>query len=272
MNTPTNNPANNVRRIQTLEEHRAVLKHVFDTAKERVLIVSPFISSSALSADKIPSMVASAVRRNVDVSVYTDDRLNREPSGLFKKSADAGISSLISAGAGVTIVNGIHNKTLIRDNDFISEGSFNWLSAVRDRDGENQREERTIVVQGEEAETMIAQEIEQITKAGQTHVAHGVIKTRSFTETKRFAVVAGVVLIAILFFFSGLTKWVTFAFFFTGLAPFVVAAFMRDMKPVAVLDYTKGVEGLVPEVDDDDNTVSGYIPGVRDFDGTSLQR
>ncbi len=35
-----------VQRIQTLEEHRAVLKRVFDTAKERVLIVSPFISRS----------------------------------------------------------------------------------------------------------------------------------------------------------------------------------------------------------------------------------
>jgi len=265
----SNTAASSVRRIHTLEEHRAVLKHVFDTAKERILIVSPFISNSALSADKIPAMIKKAVRRNVEVSVYTDDRLNHDSNGSFKNSADTGIASLVGAGAGVTIVSGIHNKTLIRDNDFLSEGSFNWLSAVRSSGGENQREERTIVVQGKEAEIMIAQEIKQIAESSQSHVARGSVRPRTFPETKRFALVAGIVLLAILFFFSGLTKWVTFAFFFIGLTPFVIAAFIRDRKPVSILDYSK-LEECPVDVDDGDDTASGYIPGVRNFDGTYM--
>jgi len=159
MNTPTNNPANNVRRIQTLEEHRDVLKHVFDTAKERVLIVSPFISSSAISADNIPALVSSAVRRNVQVAIYIDDQLNRDSSGNLKRSAEEGISSLVSAGAKVTVIKGIHNKTLARDTNLIAEGSFNWLSAVRTAGGTHQREERTIIIEGDVVASMIEKEL-----------------------------------------------------------------------------------------------------------------
>ena len=159
MNTPTSKPANNVRRIQTLEEHRAALKHVFDTAKERVLIVSPFISSSALSADKIPSMVKNAVRRNVEVIVYIDDNLNREPSGRLKVAAKVGAMMLAQSGAKVSIVKGIHHKTLGRDSNLIAEGSFNWLSAVRKAGADHQREERTMIVEGDSVAAMIEKEL-----------------------------------------------------------------------------------------------------------------
>lgn len=155
----SNSAKNNVRRIQTLEEHRSVLKHVFDTAKERVLIVSPFISDSALSADRIPSLVTKAVNRHVAVNIFTDNNLNRETNGSFKRSAELGISSLVNAGAKVTVVDGIHNKTLARDNNLIAEGSFNWLSAVRTAGGVHQREERTLVVEGEEVKIMIEKEL-----------------------------------------------------------------------------------------------------------------
>ena len=149
------------RRLSTLNEHRSLLREVFQTARERVLIVSPFISKSVLQADGIPARVQQATRRGVQVSIYTDNDLNRV-DGALKRSANDGIAELIRSGATVTVLDGIHNKTLIRDNDLITEGSFNWLSAVRTAGGTHQREERTIMIEGSGARSMIIDEIEKL--------------------------------------------------------------------------------------------------------------
>lgn len=150
-------------RLSTLEEHRGFLRKVFDTAKTRILVVSPFISKTAIQSDHIPDKIRSATRRGVVVSVYTDNNLNRvSDGGSFKPAALDGISVLQGAGASVHIVSGIHNKTLARDEDLIAEGSFNWLSAVRTKGGVHQREERTMVFEGEEAKGMIEGEIAKL--------------------------------------------------------------------------------------------------------------
>jgi hypothetical protein len=151
-----------IRRVASLQDHRSLLKEVFQTAQERILIVSPFVSKSALHADGIPGQVQMAIRRGVVVQVYTDNDLNRV-DGDLKRSANDGIAELIRSGAKVIILDGIHNKTLIRDNDLITEGSFNWLSAVRTYGGTHQREERTIVIEGAEARQMIEDEIKGLT-------------------------------------------------------------------------------------------------------------
>ena len=66
---------------------------------------------------------------------------------------------LAEAGAKVSIVKGIHNKTLARDENLIAEGSFNWLSAVRIAGADHQREERTMVVEGDSVAEMIEREL-----------------------------------------------------------------------------------------------------------------
>jgi len=181
----SNTAASSVRRIHTLEEHRSVLRSVLTSAKDRVLIVSPFVSNSALTADNIPSLITSAVGRNVQVAIYIDDLLNREADGTLKKSAEAGISSLINAGAKVTVVGGIHNKTLARDTNLIAEGSFNWLSAVRTAGGTHQREERTMIVEGDEVASMIEKELLGLAKQG------GSVQTMQPEETKTWNASAG---------------------------------------------------------------------------------
>ena len=45
------------------------------------------------------------------------------------------------------------------DTDLIAEGSFNWLSAVRTVGGTHQREERTIIVEGNGVASMIEKEL-----------------------------------------------------------------------------------------------------------------
>ena len=78
-------------RITTLEEHQALLKRVFDTAKSRVLVVSPFISDTAIKHDNITGMVSKAVSRGVAVELFIDDALNCIPEGSLKTSAHNGI-------------------------------------------------------------------------------------------------------------------------------------------------------------------------------------
>lgn len=157
-----------IERITTLAEHRRLLTRVFETAQERVIVVSPFISSSAIKADGVHSLVRSATRRGVDVSVYTDDMLNTTENGVVKESAAIGIRSMADSGATVHILSGIHHKTLIRDNDLITEGSFNWLSAVRSKGAAHQREERTMVIEGPEATELISKETDTIRSLSRT--------------------------------------------------------------------------------------------------------
>lgn len=157
-----------IERITTLAEHRRLLTRVFETAQERVIVVSPFISSSAIKADGVHSLARSATRRGVDVSVYTDDMLNTTENGAVKESAAIGIRSMADSGATVHILSGIHHKTLIRDNDLITEGSFNWLSAVRSKGAVHQREERTMVIEGPEATELISKETDTIRSLSRT--------------------------------------------------------------------------------------------------------
>lgn len=148
-----------VRRISSLADHRALLKEVFASAKKRIIVVSPFVSKSALKYDNIPSMIRDAVARGVSVTIYTDSKLNQDENGKTKVSAAEGVRLMQEAGAKVHVsLKGIRHKTLIKDNSLIAEGSFNWLSAARTEKVERQREEKTMVVEGGQAENLIKNE------------------------------------------------------------------------------------------------------------------
>ena len=164
-------------RITTLEEHRNLLKTVLKTAKSRVLVVSPFIADSAIRHDRIPELVSDAVHRGVRVDVFTDDKLNRLEDGAWKPAAKAGMASLAHAGANVSIVSGIHNKTLARDEDLVAEGSFNWLSAVRTKGADMQRQERTLVYEGEEVKGMVEREVDTLNRT-----TEDMVKTRKYKD------------------------------------------------------------------------------------------
>jgi len=145
-------------RVETLYEHRQLLKKVFETAQRRILIVSPFLTSAAILEDDVCGMIRKAKARGVTILIYADYDLNRVDRH-FKKSVVKAVTLLHRAGVNVTFVNGIHNKTLAKDDDFIAEGSFNWLSAVRKEGGMHQREERTLVNEGKTAKWDIDREI-----------------------------------------------------------------------------------------------------------------
>lgn len=254
---------NTTTRITTLEEHRKLLRKVFETAQSRVLVVSPFISKSAIDHDRVPDLVSKATRRGVSVDIYTDDALNLDATGSLKPAARDGVASLLRAGANVTVVPGIHNKTLARDNDLIAEGSFNWLSAVRTSGGTHQREERTMLVEGEQAREMINKEKQTLKKKKTYRTAIRVIKFQPPKGAWQVLSVVAITLMSILFFGGAATKWLYFWFFTIGMAPVVIMVLLN--KPDSSLEIdTAIVDEHLNDVDDG----TSYIPGIRDFDGT----
>ncbi len=66
-----------IRRGSSLNDHRTLLRSVFQSARERVVIVSPFISKSALYADGVPGLVKVAILRgNTPVSINATTSLH----------------------------------------------------------------------------------------------------------------------------------------------------------------------------------------------------
>lgn len=152
-----------VRRLVTLDDHRWLLAIVLRKARQRVVIFSPQLSAGAIRSDNIDYLIACAVARGVNVVVLTDYGLNLE-NGEPKASAVEGKKLIEAAGAQVVVVDKIHHKTLIGDDDLIVDGSFNWLSAVRRNNHAHQREERSKVTVGEAARGFVRQELARMTQ------------------------------------------------------------------------------------------------------------
>jgi hypothetical protein len=148
-------------RISTLEEHQKILSDSIEQARNSIVIVSPFISIHAIERDQLIPKISAAIKRKVNVVVYTDSFLDK--SGLsLKNSAKRGRKALTDAGVKLKIVNGIHNKTLCRDDDLLVEGSFNWLSAIRDLNNEYQRHEVSLSYQGKEVKNLVDEVLEEM--------------------------------------------------------------------------------------------------------------
>lgn len=143
-----------VRRINTLKHHTGTLRRAFEVAKSELIIVSPYISIVAIESDDIISMVKNTISRGVKIIVFTDSKLDVF-QGKLKKNASLGRDALIQNGVILKIIDGIHNKSLIVDDDFLVEGSFNWLSAVRDEKNSFSRFETSIVLKDDQAKEPI---------------------------------------------------------------------------------------------------------------------
>lgn len=146
-----------VGRIDCLDKHVRSLSKAFKTAKNQLVIVSPFISIYALKADGINKQVIEAKQRGVEIIVVTDYKLDCDfPSGALKNRAYQGRELLKQLGVRLVVKNGIHSKTIIIDNDILIEGSFNWLSASRNVSSPYHNYEASIVIKNELAKKHIA--------------------------------------------------------------------------------------------------------------------
>lgn len=160
-------------RVNNLKTHVGTLNRAFEIAKTELIIVSPFISSNAIVSDtvkyflndnretvfsikieSVKNQLITAVKKGVKVLIITDSTLDTNNNQL-KPTAQKGREIIKQSGAQLKLVDGIHSKTIIIDDEIIIDGSFNWFSALRDAQSKYFREESSIVVKGEPAKAMI---------------------------------------------------------------------------------------------------------------------
>ncbi len=140
------------RLIHDLESHRAVLTEAFGSARFRLVVVSPFLTSDAIMADEIPAQIRRATQRGVSVKIVSDAEFNTNQQ-KFEECAQA----LVQAGAEVRAADGpsVHSKLILVDSSWLVVGSFNWLSSPRDPRSRYVRHEASIRYDGNEAFEMI---------------------------------------------------------------------------------------------------------------------
>lgn len=147
------------RLITTLQGHRDVLREAMTSAQHSLIIVSPFLTESAIDMDRIEAGLNAAAQRGVIVRVVSDEQLNKDKVA-FRMCVDR----LNKAGATVRLAatQGVHSKMLLVDRSWLVVGSFNWLSAVRDPSSAWARHESSMRYDGNEAFEMISRSLREI--------------------------------------------------------------------------------------------------------------
>lgn len=148
--------ASPVDHIRELEGHRTMLAHCISTANKEVHIVSPYLSVNALTTDGLQGVCEEAIQRGIKIVVYTDEMLNQR-DGLLHQHFMKAKEMLSHWGVNVVKTKRVHSKALWVDQDMLIEGSFNWLSAVRQPNNPWCRYETSLIFRGDKVNEMIKQ-------------------------------------------------------------------------------------------------------------------
>lgn len=127
--------------LHEVQEHDDFLHQALSSASEQVQIVTPWIRLKAIQESGVLKKINEAIQRGVVVQVYTDKLLNmgvepKYPHGQEKHIMEftEAKNTLADQGVQICIVNKVHSKILMTDDDLLCIGSFNWLSAQRSGD------------------------------------------------------------------------------------------------------------------------------------------
>lgn len=153
-------------RISNTERHREVLRTSILQCNQDwpVLIASPWITAKAIASDGLESLIREAVgERRGQVWIVVDGELS---SRYAEHNGQQALLKLKEAGATICIATRMHNKTLINGSSEIIEGSFNWLSAHRERGDEFLRHEVSWRITGKTAVLAIQSALEEFSKLG----------------------------------------------------------------------------------------------------------
>lgn len=141
-----------LQQLRDAAEHDAFLKRTIDEARETLVIVTPWIRLDRIREIGALERMQAAVGRDVAVTVYTDRRINLEDERLgsdrsrriYAEVAEA----LRAIGVSLLLVEQVHSKIVIADDQIYCVGSFNWFSAQRT--GPHVRVETSLVYRGDE--------------------------------------------------------------------------------------------------------------------------
>lgn len=142
--------------ISDLEGHRKTLRSAFESARQRLIIVSPYLTKDAIGQDQVPTLIHDACSRGVSVVVISSRELcSAEPKRA--EAFDECVRLLEEAGAKFrnTQVRSVHGKMLLVDDAWLAVGSFNWLSSVRQPSSVYSYYESSIRYDGKSASAMI---------------------------------------------------------------------------------------------------------------------
>lgn len=148
--------------INGTERHQYILEKALEKCIDEIIIVSPFLSINAVNL--LQQHFCSAVGRLVKVFVYYDYRFTHLSDGQWKLNAQTALDKLKQWGVCVKEINGIHSKTIIfesKEGCVLIEGSFNWLSAMRDRRNQYHNHEASILLMGDKIRKR-SQELKQL--------------------------------------------------------------------------------------------------------------
>lgn len=145
--------------LTNYEEHDTFLKKIFSEATQRIIIISPWLIYSTIEGNGYNNLLSN---KNIKITIYTDNRFNTHTQNkLDKKKEEAfhiTLNKLSDLGVEVKVMNNIHSKIVVKDDDCMCIGSFNRFSAQRG--GKYANTEHSIVYQGEN----VKDEIENILK------------------------------------------------------------------------------------------------------------
>lgn len=122
----------------TVHEHPPLLWDAIATAIDRVLIICPWITDQVVDRPALASiekLLKKGVRLYIGYGIDDDEGKKRKkiPDGLLKFAAEYENFQLRDFGD-------THEKVLIKDDEFVAEGSYNWLSYRGDPDRKLRRE------------------------------------------------------------------------------------------------------------------------------------
>lgn len=145
--------------LSTPGEHLDFIKNSFKKAEHEIIIFSPFISLDSMTTNNFLTRADKAIKKGVNIIVYIDQAFNEETNSsgeiLAKSSALSGVATLQVLGIKVKTVLNLHSKNIIIDDNLITFGSFNWLSAVTKTDSEFCNFETTVIIQNVDAQQHI---------------------------------------------------------------------------------------------------------------------
>lgn len=133
-------PRTGLQHLHQAPEHDRFLAATLQTARQQVQIVTPWVKLHWIEKSGAMTEMAASVARGVQVTVYTDLGFNTDisrdqPKGDPAKVEEfkAAILALRALNIQTHVVNKVHSKIVMADEELLCIGSFNWLSASRSK-------------------------------------------------------------------------------------------------------------------------------------------
>ncbi|CAK9883839.1 MAG: hypothetical protein XXXJIFNMEKO3_00213 [Candidatus Erwinia impunctatus] len=138
--------------LHGVEQHDTFLNQTFAAIDNRITIVSPWLSWQKLEQTGFLASMTEARARGIAITVVTDKRFNTEDADVEKhhqkqQRLNDAVEKLEAMGIVTKLVNRVHSKIVIGDDGILCVGSFNWFSAIRDK--QYQRYDTSMVYRGE---------------------------------------------------------------------------------------------------------------------------